>query len=109
MRGIGLFAAAKRDGAVWEPTPQQIYARFVPKFVLACSTESWLLLAPKLSMSQQLSPKLSVSQQHRHSHSRRAFWEPSPEAISLAREKFVPANGYPTVPDIGKAHRFEGI
>jgi putative transposase len=33
---------------------------------------------------------------------RLAFWEPAPEAISLVAEKFVLANGFPTVPDIGK-------
>ncbi|MEG4392825.1 hypothetical protein [Microcoleus sp. BROC3] len=39
-----------------------------------------------------------------------AFWEPTPEAISLVAEKFVPANGYPTVPDIvGKATGGGGI
>ena len=38
-----------------------------------------------------------------------AFWEPSPEAVSLVAEKFVAANGYPTVPDIGKAPGGGGI
>jgi putative transposase len=38
-----------------------------------------------------------------------AFREPSPEAISLVAEKFVLANGYPTVPGIGKATGGGGI
>jgi len=38
-----------------------------------------------------------------------AFWNPPPEAIYLVAEKFVLANGYPTVPDIGKATGGGGI
>jgi hypothetical protein len=37
-----------------------------------------------------------------------AFWDPHPEAISLVAEKFVSANGYPTVQDIGKARLGRG-
>jgi hypothetical protein len=37
-----------------------------------------------------------------------AFWDSPPEEISLVAEKFVIANGYPTVPDIGKALFFPG-
>ncbi|MBD0393969.1 MAG: hypothetical protein ICV52_08935, partial [Microcoleus sp. C1-bin4] len=37
-----------------------------------------------------------------------AFWDQPPEAISLVAEKFVLANGYPTVPDIVDHDRGRG-